>query len=73
MNDLHLVPVGVIHSSVTSPKEMPSLGVDGEIELFPFYADALGGIDGSFPSFRYRLDAQGGPDRPKGGSEEDLS
>lgn len=46
MNDLHLVPVGVIHSPVKSPKEMPSLGVDGEIELFPFYADALGGIEG---------------------------
>ncbi len=46
MNDLHLVPVGVIHSSVKSPKEMPSLGVDGEIEIFPSYAEALEGIDG---------------------------
>ena len=45
MNDLHLVPAGVIHSSVKSPKEMPSLGVDGEIEIFPSYAEALEGID----------------------------
>jgi len=46
MKDLQLVPVGVIHSSVTSQKEMPPLGVDGEIEIFPLYADALEGIDG---------------------------
>jgi tRNA-Thr(GGU) m(6)t(6)A37 methyltransferase TsaA len=45
MQDLKLVPVGVIHSLVRSQKEMPALGVDGEIELFPSYADALEGID----------------------------
>lgn len=44
MNDLQLFPIGVIHSSIGSQKEMPALGVDGEIELFPQYADALEGI-----------------------------
>jgi len=46
MTDLHLVPVGVVHSPVRSCREMPSLGMDGEIELFPSFADALEGMEG---------------------------
>jgi hypothetical protein len=41
MNDLNLVMVGVDHSSIRSQREMPSLDVDGEIEIFPSYAEAL--------------------------------
>ncbi|MCC7566078.1 MAG: tRNA (N6-threonylcarbamoyladenosine(37)-N6)-methyltransferase TrmO [Methanomicrobiaceae archaeon] len=47
MTEIHsfgVVPVGVIHSPVQSQKEMPALGLDGEIELFPFFAEALEGI-----------------------------
>lgn len=46
MNDMYLVMVGKIHSPIRSQREMPSLGVDGEIEIFPSYAEALEGIDG---------------------------
>jgi tRNA (Thr-GGU) A37 N-methylase len=38
--------VGVGHSQIGSQREMPSFGVDGEIEIFPSYAESLEGIDG---------------------------
>ncbi|MDG6257789.1 MAG: tRNA (N6-threonylcarbamoyladenosine(37)-N6)-methyltransferase TrmO [Methanomicrobiaceae archaeon] len=45
MDSLQLVPVGVIHSPIWSRKEMPALGVDGAIEIFPSFAEALKGIE----------------------------
>ena len=59
IHDLHLVKTGGVHSPIRSQKEMPSSSVDGEIELFSLYADALEGIEGHSELFFIRLDAQG--------------
>lgn len=40
-----IAPIGVVHSSVTVPKEMPRGGVEATIELDPRYADGLLRID----------------------------
>jgi len=42
---MQLVPIGMIHSPVHTPRDMPALGADGEIEIFPPYADALEGVE----------------------------
>lgn len=39
------VPIGVVHSPVTSVDEMPLAGVPASVEIFPQFAAALDGID----------------------------
>lgn len=40
-----LKQIGVVHSSVTNPREMPHYGVRAEIEVFPEFAGGLEGIE----------------------------
>ncbi len=40
-----LHPVGIVHSPVSTRREMPVQGVSGMVEVFPEYAAALEGID----------------------------
>jgi tRNA-Thr(GGU) m(6)t(6)A37 methyltransferase TsaA len=39
------VPIGVVHSTVTSIDAMPLAGVPASVEVFPQYAAALDGVD----------------------------
>jgi tRNA (adenine37-N6)-methyltransferase len=44
---VNLTPIGTVHTSATDADiRAESSGIEGELDLFPEYAPALGGVDG---------------------------